>query len=109
MTYAQISDIIAGTGIPYAYYQFPDKTEQEPPFICFFYPERNDFIADNSNYSKITALAIELKKKKKDFEAENTVEQALEDAGLVYRKEETYIDSERLYEVIYTCEVIING
>ena len=109
MTYQDIANIIDGIGIAYAYYQFPNDTAQEPPFICFFYPERNDFFADDRNYVKVSEVDIELYTNEKDFDAEARVEAALESAGLTYGKEETYIDSERLYEVIYTCEVIING
>lgn len=109
MTYQDIANIIDGIGIAYAYYQFPNGTAQEPPFICFFYPERNDFFADNRNYAKIVELDIELYTNEKDFASEERIEAALETAGLTYGKEETTIDSERLYEVIYTCEVYING
>lgn len=109
MTYSDIANIINGIGFPCAYYQFPDGTETAPPFICFFYPERNDFFADDSNYSKIQRVNIELYTDDKDFTAEAAIEAALEAAGLTYAKEETTIESERLYEVIYTCEVIINA
>ena len=71
--------------------------------------ERNDFFADNRNYAKIVELDIELYTNEKDFASEERIEAALETAGLTYGKEETTIDSERLYEVIYTCEVYING
>lgn len=109
MTYQDIANIIKGIGFPTAYYQFTKKTAQPPPFICFIFPERNDFFADDRNYVKVPEVDIELYTNEKDFDAEARVEAALESAGLTYGKEETYIDSERLYEVIYTCEVIING
>jgi hypothetical protein len=109
MTYSDIANMIDGIGIEYAYYQFPDGTEVAPPFICFFFPERDDFFADDRNYSKIQRVSIELYTDNKDFTSEARIEAALEAAGLTYTKEETPIDSEQLYEVIYTCEVIINA
>lgn len=109
MTYKEIAQLIDGIGYPYAYYQFEKDTAKDPPFICFFYPENNDFLADNTNYAHITELTIELYTDNKDFTAEAAVEAALEAAEIVYEKDETYIDSERMYMVTYTTEVLINA
>ena len=49
MTYKEVSDMVATIGLSYAYYEFSDGTEQEPPFIVFYYPESDDFYADNKN------------------------------------------------------------
>lgn len=112
MTYKEIATMIAGIGYPYAYYQFTQATAKEPPFICFYYPGRDDFLADDTNYQHITELVIELYisfSDNKDFTAEAAVESALEAAGLVYEKDESYIDSERMYMVTYTTEVLITN
>lgn len=108
MTYKEIATLVDGIGYPYAYYQFEKETAKDPPFICFFYPENNDFLADNTNYAHITELTIELYTDNKDFAAEAAVEDALTAAGLVYEKDESYIDSERMYMITYTTEVLIN-
>ena len=109
MTYKEIAQLIDGIGYPYAYYQFEKETAKEPPFICFYYPGRDDFLADDSNYAQITELTIELYTDNKDFAAEAAVESALEAAEIVYEKDETYIESERMYMITYTTEVLING
>ena len=109
MTYKEIAQLIDGIGYPYAYYQFEQETAKEPPFICFFYPGRDDMLADDSNYAQITELTIELYTDNKDFAAEAAVESALEAAEIVYEKDETYIDSERMYMITYNTEVLING
>lgn len=107
MTYKEISDLVDGIGYPYAYYQFTKDTAKAPPFICFYYPGRDDMLADNTNYAPITELVIELYTNNKDFTAEATVESALEAAEIVYEKDEAYIDSERMYMITYTTEVLI--
>lgn len=109
MTYKEIAQLIDGIGYPYAYYQFEKETAKEPPFICFYYPGRDDFLADDSNYAQITELTIELYTDNKDFAAEAAVESALEAAEIVYEKDETYIGSERMYMITYTTEVLFNG
>lgn len=107
MTYKQVAQIIAGIGLPYAYDHFDEGNAAEPPFICFFFEGSDDFTADNTNYQRIRPLTVELYTDNKDFSLENTVETALNAAGLVFSRNETYIDSERMYEVSYETQVII--
>lgn len=107
MTHTQVASMIASVGVPYAYYQFNKKTAQEPPFICFFYPNNNDVLADNKNYQKVEHLVVELYTDNKDFDLEQTVENVLTENELVYTREETYLDDERMFEVIFETDVII--
>ena len=107
MTYKEIATMVESTGLPYAYYQFPNGTDQACPFICFFLDSSNDFAADNINYQKIRRLNIELYTDNKDFTLEQTVETVLNSNGLVYYREETYLDSERMYMVSYETEIVI--
>ena len=107
MTYKEVSNMIASIGLPYAYYQFPDGTDIAPPFICFLFDSSNDLAADNTNYQRIRQLVVELYTDNKDFTLEDAVEAALNQGGLVYSRLESYIDTERMYMVAFTTEVII--
>lgn len=107
MTFKDIATLIDGIGYPSSYYQFTEDTAKAPPFICFFYEGDNDVVADNSNYQKIERLILELYTNEKDFAAEAAVENALNNAGLVYTREESFIDSEKLFMVIYSTDVLI--
>ncbi len=107
MTHKQVADMLKTVGIPTAYYQFADNTAQEPPFICFFYPDNDDVYADDSNYQKIERLVIELYTDNKDFTLESAVESVLKENGLTFTRAEQYLDSERMYEVIFETYVII--
>ena len=107
MTYKQLNTFISGLGLPYAYNEFPDGTEQAPPFICFLLDSSDDFLADNENYTKIRPLAIELYTANKDFALEDTIETALTQGGFVYTRSETYLDGEHMNMVVYSTEVII--
>lgn len=109
MTYKEIADMIAEIGLPNAYYEFPDNTEQNPPFVCFYFPESDDFFADNQNYVGIRRLFVELYADNKDFTLESTVESVLSSHGFTFRKSEEYITSERMLQTLYEMEVIING
>lgn len=107
MTFKEVATMISGIGLPFAYYQFPEGTAQSTPFICYFYSGDNDVKADNSNYQKIEHLNIELYTDEKDFDSEAAVESALASAGLVWSRQETYLDDEHLYMVLYESDVVI--
>lgn len=106
MTYEQVYEMIEAIGVPSAYYQFPE-TGQATPFVCFYYSNSNDFIADDSNYQKVEHLIIELYTDAKDFELEAAVEEALSEYGMVWTRDENYIDSERMFLEVYETDVII--
>lgn len=107
MTYQEVATMVASIGVPYAYYQFPNGTEVPCPFVCFFFPYSNDLAADNTNYQRIRQLSIELYTDNKDFTLEQAVETVLNQNGLVYSREETYLDSERMYMVTFTTDIIV--
>lgn len=109
MTYKGVAAMVKSFGLPYAYYQFEEGSGQQCPFVVFYYPNRDDFMADGVNYLKKATLTIELYTDSKDFSHEATIERILEAQELAYTKEETYIDSEKMFEVIYQMEVCING
>lgn len=107
MTYKEVNTMLSSVGIPYAYNQFDNDTPQEPPFICFLYDHGDDLIADNTNYQLIRMLSVELYTDTKDFELEQTVEDVLNANGLVYSKQETYLESERMYMITFDADVVI--
>ena len=109
MTYQEIASMISEIGLPFAYYQFDNDTAVDPPFICFYYPENDDFIADSINYQKIESLVIELYTDNKDFAQEAAVESVLSAHGLVYSRMESYIDQEKMYMVTYQTSIMIGG
>lgn len=108
MTYQEIAQMIESIGLPFAYYQFPDDTEQAPPFICFLY-DYDDFYADDSNYADKVVLTVELYTDTKDIPLESAVEAVLDANEMTWSKASTYIDSERMWQTSYTMEVFING
>lgn len=107
MTYQEINTLIESVGVPSAYYQFTADTAVPPPFICFYFDNDPDLYADNVNYQKIAHLVIELYTDEKDFDLESTMESTLNTAGISYARNETYIDSEKLYLVTYSTDMII--
>ena len=104
-TLNEIKVILERTHLPVAYHHFAEGESPGPPFIVFLSPGSHNFSADGIVYQKIDRLDVELYTDQKNPVAEQTLESALDSAGLFYDKEETYIDSEKLYEVLYEMEV----
>lgn len=92
-------------GIPFAYDHFAEGESPEPPFICYLLPQSNNFSADGGVYLKISGVNIELYTDAKDFSVEQKVEAVLDAHGIFYEKSEVWIESEKLYEVLYTFEM----
>ena len=97
--------IIQGTGLPFAYDHFAEGESPDPPFLLFLYPGSDNFAADGIVYHRITEVHLELYTDEKNPEVEAKVEKALDAAGIFYNKSEVYIDSEKLYEVLYRFEM----
>lgn len=109
MTYQNFNQIVASFGIPYAYRTFTKETKRVPPFCVFYYDDRDDVFADNINYAKLESVIIELYTSTKDFALEKKIEDILTENEIAYSKYEIWIDSEKMYEIVYESEVVLNG
>ncbi|RHR52108.1 hypothetical protein DWX10_16995 [Clostridium sp. AF18-27] len=108
MTEQEIFQMIKSIGLPVAYHHFEEGQSPDPPFLVYLYPGTNHFSADGTVYQGVNQLDIELYTDKKDLEAEKRVEAVLKEHGLFYEKTETYLESEKMYEVLFETEVLIN-
>lgn len=102
---ADILTILNEVGIPYAYHHFAEGDSPAPPFICYLLPESDNFSADDMVYQKINVVQIELYTNKKDLTSEAAVESVLDQNGIFYNKTEVWIESEKLYEIVYEFEM----
>ncbi len=101
----KVLELLKGLGIPFAYDHFAEGESPSPPFICYLIPGADNFGADGIAYYKINQFNIELYTDFKDLSVEQKLEDALDAASIFYRKSETWIESESLYEVLYTFEM----
>ena len=91
-------------GLPFAYDHFAEGESPDPPFITFLLPGSDNFAADGKVYWKITEVHIELYTDEKNPETETLVEAVLDAHEIFYDKTEVWIESEKLYEVLYSFE-----
>ena len=91
-------------GLPFAYDHFAEGESPNPPFITFLLPGSDNFAADGKVYLKINEVHIELYTDEKNPETEALVEAVLDAHEIFYDKSEVWIESEKLYEVLYSFE-----
>lgn len=101
----KLLEIIKTVGIPFAYDHFAEGEAVDPPFICYLLSESDNFAADGKVYFKANEVHIELYTDTKDLSVEQKVEAVLDEHGIYYDRSEVWIESEKLYEVLYTFEM----
>ena len=100
----EMISILNETGLPFAYDHFAEGESPDPPFITFLLPGSDNFSADGRVYLKVDVVHIELYTDEKNPGTESLVEDVLDAHDIFYEKTEVWIESERLYEVLYTFE-----
>lgn len=105
MTIENLVEMLQELKIPFAYDHFAEGESPDPPFICYLIPGSNNFAADGKVYFRINQVRIELYTDSKDLSVERKVEMVLDESGIFYNKSEVWIQSEKLYEVLYSFEV----
>ena len=100
--------LLSQLGIPYAYDHFAEGEAPAPPFICYLCPSSDNFSADGKVYRKFNDVHIELYTDKKEPATELLIENLLDSESIFYNKSETWIESEKLYEVLYTFFMEVN-
>ena len=101
----EVLSVLNEMQIPYAYDHFAEGEAVEPPFICYLIPASDNFSADGKVYFKANEVHIELYTDSKDLSVEQKVESVLDSYGIFYEKSEVWIESEKLYEVLFIFEM----
>ena len=105
MTYDDITNMLKEAGLPLAYDHFAEGESPDPPFLIFLFPGSDNMFADNGVYFKISQLNMELYTDKKDPELEEKLEDILTAHEIPWEKSEVWIDSEEMYEVMFSFEI----
>ena len=109
MTQAELYQALKSIGLPIAYHHFEGtdlNPVPAPPYIVYLFAYSGDLIADNINYVEISNFQVELYTTKKDLQSEALVQSKLKALELPYSKSETWIESEKMYQVIYQIRLI---
>ena len=101
----KLLEIIKHIGLPNAYHHFAEGESPEPPFLIYLLPASDNFSADGRVYFKANEVHIEIYTDYKSPDIEKKVEAVLDKHGIFYNKSEVFIESEKLYEVLYIFEM----
>lgn len=101
----KVMEIMEAIQLPFAYDHYAEGESPDPPFICFLLPSSDNFAADGRVYFKVSRVHIELYTDQKDPELEHRIEAVLDEHGIFHDKTEVWIDSEKLYETLYSFEM----
>lgn len=104
MTQEELYQALKSLGLPVAYGSFASPVA--PPFITYQFAYSSDFMADGFNYAEISNFQIELYTDKKDLATEQKVQDKLKELGLPYSKIESWIDDEKLFQIIYEIQIV---
>ena len=104
MTQADLFAALKSLGLPVAYGEFTQSTS--PPFITYQFYNNDDLFADNQNYVAVDNFQVELYTTKKDLAKEKLVQDKLKELNLPYSKSETYLESEKMRQVVYEIQLI---
>ena len=102
MTTGKIIELIKGICeaqcMPYAYDHF--DSEQKLPFCAYHYVESNNFNADNKIALRKGQFNVELYTQKKTPALEKLFEDKFDEVNAPYRKYESFLNDEKMYEVL---------
>lgn len=96
---------ITGFSNKVVYRAWPVGEAPPLPFIVFLVEGSDNFGADNIVYKAINRVNVEFYSKNKDTVSEGLIETLFENLSIYWEKDETYLDDEQCYEIIYSIEV----
>lgn len=109
MTLPELRALLERTGFPVTYSHFKEDPEHpvpSPPYVVYLVSHSTNIYADNKVYMKIDDIQIELYTKEKDLNAESILENLLDEYEIPYDWDETFIESEGLFQKIYETRLL---
>ena len=104
-----VEELMKDIGLPYVYYSWPENAAPALPYVVYYFPTGSTEAADNTVWSGILALNIELYTNRRSPDSESKIEMALAKYDLPFTRSETYLQDEYMFEVLYETEVIADG
>lgn len=104
MNQTELYQGLQAIGYPVAYSHF--TAEPKAPYLVYLFAYDGDFMADNINFLDVDNFQVELYTEKKDLAAEAKVKDKLKEMQLPYSAVETYLESEKMFQMVFTIQLI---
>ncbi len=103
MTLVELENHLKSLEMPVAYNNF--KTGVNLPFLIYKEKSKAFLRADDNNFYEYKNIQVELYTDKKDFIIESKLETLLNNLEIEFDVSEIYIDSEKLFQRVYTITI----
>ena len=103
MNQVQMIQLLNTLDIPSFYGQADDG--QTLPFMTIHITQPDNFAADDQVYCEKWNFRLDLYSAKKDLSAERKIKKLLNDNHIFWVRDETYIESEKVWEVEFTFDL----
>ena len=104
ITEKQLYEILCRTGLSVVYRAWQEGSAPALPWMVYYDGSSRNFAADGKVYIRRQKYIIELYTEQKDPDTERLVEAALDGVGIFWNKDETYVESERMFKITYEIE-----
>jgi len=101
---AYLAGILSEVGVPVARGGF--KKAQAPPYLVYVFSHSSNYAADSMVYLKRDHYQVELYTEHKDPALEDILEGVFDSHGIFYDKTESWLESEKLLEILYEIQLI---
>lgn len=105
MTLEDVVTMLESTGMDLAYQHFNAEDDPQMPFLTYQEVASNNFSADDKTYAKFSHMYVTLWQTKKDAAAEQNLENVFDGHDIPWSKNESYLETEQIYEITYEVEV----
>lgn len=106
MTEKELHDGLKSLGYPVAYSHFAEGEAPELPYITYLQTGTDNSAADGVVWLEVPEYDIELYSDTKNLEAEKAIADFLTANGIYYDKQETYIESEKMLQVVFEINLL---
>jgi hypothetical protein len=103
LTLSELKTLLNSSGITFKYHHW-DKPPTLP-FGVYITPSSENFKADGKVAQEFNNVIAELYTAKKDPATEKEIKDVLDGAGIFYETNETYIESEKMYQISYEFQI----
>lgn len=104
MEQSELFILLKTTGYPVSYHHF--TTAPTPPYIVYLRAFDNNITSDYKVHGKFKFYNVELYTVKKDLVAEQKLEAVLGSINPEYETSEAFIESEALYQIVYSIKIL---
>ena len=106
MTLTELYQLLKQSGIPVTYSHYEEGQAPELPYICYLEVGTANFFSEDTVYSKVIDVDIELYFERKDLALEESIEQIFNVNKLPWNSTEVYINDEKLYQKTYEVRLL---